>query len=119
MLGALGVCPVVKRIWTPSFALWSGGFCFLFIAFFHELLDVRGWRAPAFPLVVLGTNSIAAYCLYEALMDPISQALVRHLGGVFSLLGPAFRASLVGAAALAVTWLILLWMHRRKLFLRI
>jgi len=29
-LGALGICPVVKRIWTPGFVLWSGGFCFLF-----------------------------------------------------------------------------------------
>ena len=113
------MCPVVKRIWTPSFALWSGGLCFLFTGFLP-----RGARRPgvarwAFPLVVLGTNSIAAYCLYEAFMDPISQALVRHLGGVFFVLGPPFRASLVGAAALAVTWLILYWMYRRKLFLRI
>ena len=50
LLGALGLCPVVKRIWTPSFALWSGGFCFLFTAFLHELLDVRGWQRWAFPL---------------------------------------------------------------------
>jgi predicted acyltransferase len=119
LLGALGLCPVVKRIWTPSFTLWSGGFCFLFTAFFHELLDARGHARWAFPLVVLGTNSIAAYCLYEAFMDPISQALVRHLGSAFGILGPAFEASLVGAGALAVIWLILLWMHRRKLFLRI
>jgi heparan-alpha-glucosaminide N-acetyltransferase len=119
LLGALGVCPVVKRIWTPSFALWSGGVCFLFTACFHELLDARGWQRWAFPLVVLGTNSIAAYCLYEAFMGPISQALVRHLGGVFGVLGEAFRASLVGAGALGVIWLILHWMYRRKLFLRI
>jgi len=120
LIGALGLCPVVKRIWTPSFALWSGGFCFLFTAFFHELLDVRGLKRWAFPLVVLGTNSIAAYCLYEAFMDPIAQALVRHLPrAAFLVLGPAFEATLVGAGALAVIWLILLWMHRRRVFVRI
>ena len=119
-LGALGVCPVVKRIWTPSFALWSGGFCFLFTAFFHELVDVRESQRWAFPLVVLGTNSIAAYCLYEAFMTPICQALVRHLpSSLFRVLGPAFEASLVGATGLAVTWLILHWMYRRRVFVRI
>jgi predicted acyltransferase len=120
LLGALGLCPVVKRIWTPSFALWSGGFCFLFTAFFHELVDVRRRERWAFPLIVLGTNSIAAYCLYEALIGPIEQALVRHLPvAAFGLLGPAFEHTLVGAAALATIWLILLWMHRRRIFVRI
>ena len=120
LLGALGLCPVVKRIWTPSFALWSGGFCFLFTAFFYELVDVRGRQRWAFPLIVLGTNSIAAYCLNEAFMGPISQALVRHLpAAAFRVLGPAFEASLVGAGALALIWLILLWMHRRRIFVRI
>jgi predicted acyltransferase len=114
------VCPVVKRIWTPSFALWSGGFCFLFTAFFHELLDVRGRQRWAFPLVVLGMNSIAAYCLYEAFVGPIERALVRHLpGSVFLLLGPAFEQTLVGVGSLAAIWLILLWMHRRRIFVRI
>ena len=120
LLGALGVCPVVKRIWTPSFALWSGGFCFLFTAFFHELVDVRRRQRWAFPLIVLGMNSIAAYCLYEALAHPIAEALVRHLpGAAFRLLGPAFEPTLVGAGALALIWMILLWMHRRKIFVRI
>ncbi|MDB6019071.1 MAG: hypothetical protein JWR19_3560, partial [Pedosphaera sp.] len=27
LLGALGICPVVKRIWTPSWVLFSGGWC--------------------------------------------------------------------------------------------
>jgi predicted acyltransferase len=120
LLGALGVCPVVKRIWTPSFALWSGGFCFLFTALFHELLDARRWQRWAFPLVVLGTNSIAAYCLYEAFARPISDALVRHLpAAAFRFLGSAFEPTLVGTGTLAVIWMILLWMHRRRIFVRI
>ena len=63
LLGALGLCPVVKRIWTPSFALFSGGWCFLFTALFYAVMDVRGHVRWAFPLTVLGTNSIAAYCM--------------------------------------------------------
>ena len=33
-LDYLGVCPVVKRIWTPSWVLFSGGWCFLLLALF-------------------------------------------------------------------------------------
>ena len=120
LLGALGLCPVVKRIWTPSFALFSGGWCFLFTAFFYWVMDVRGRVRWAFPLTVLGMNSIAAYCMNWVLVEPAAEALVRHLGRApFLVLGPAFERTLVGAAALLVTWLILLWMHRRKIFIRI
>ena len=120
LLGALGLCPVVKRIWTPSFALFSGGWCFLFTALFYAVMDVRGHVRWAFPLTVLGTNSIAAYCMNWVLVAPVADALVRHLGrGPFLALGPAFERTLVGAAALLVVWLILRWMYRRRIFIRI
>ena len=120
LVGALGLCPVVKRIWTPSFALWSGGWCFLFTALFYAVMDVRGHVRWAFPLTVLGTNSIAAYCMNWVLVAPVADALVRHLGrGPFLALGPAFERTLVGATALLVVWLILRWMYRRRIFIRI
>jgi predicted acyltransferase len=120
LVGALGLCPVVKRIWTPSWVIWSGGFCFLFTAFFHELVDVRGKKRWAFPLVVLGTNSIAAYCLYEAFLGPTSDAIVRHAPtAVLGALGPVYGRTVVGAAALLVLWAILYWMQKRRIFLRI
>src|SRR6202007_1246228 len=40
VLGALGVCPVVKSIWTPSWVLFSGGWCFLFLAVAYILIDI-------------------------------------------------------------------------------
>jgi predicted acyltransferase len=120
LLGVLGVCPVVKRIWTPSFTLWSGGICLLGLAAFHEVVDVRGRRAWAFPLVVVGMNSIAAYCIDHLFVGFIERDLATHLGAGFfeALAGPA--APVVrGAAVLGLLWLILFWMHRRKIFLRI
>jgi heparan-alpha-glucosaminide N-acetyltransferase len=119
-LHVAGLCPIVKRIWTPSFALWSGGFCFLFLAFFYWVVDVRERRSWAFPLSVLGTNSIAAYCMNWVLVTPIAEGLVRHLGRTpFLVLGADFERTLVGAAALLVTWLILAWMNKRRIYIRI
>jgi heparan-alpha-glucosaminide N-acetyltransferase len=120
LIGAIGLCPVVKRIWTPGFTLWSGGWCFLFLAGFYFVIDVRGRRRWAFPLVILGMNSIAAYCADWLWKGFVSDALVRHLGrGPFLILGPAYQPLLLGAATLLVLWLVLYWMYRRRIFLRI
>jgi heparan-alpha-glucosaminide N-acetyltransferase len=119
-LGELGICPVVKRIWTPSWVLYSGGFCFLFLAAFYALLDVSGVRAWAFPLRVIGMNSIAAYCMHAMFESSIGSSLNTHLGRRwFEILGEPYVPLLHGAAVLLVLWLILFWMYRRKLFLRI
>ena len=61
LLHSLGISPVVKRIWTPAWMLFSGGLCFLLLAGFSWVIDMKGYRRWAFPLVVIGLNSIAAY----------------------------------------------------------
>ncbi|WP_309719626.1 DUF5009 domain-containing protein [Armatimonas sp.] len=120
LLGALGICPVVKRIWTPSWVLFSGGWCFVFLTAFYYLVDVRGQKRLVFPLVVIGTNSIAAYCLSWLFVELIEKALYRHLGHTpFAIFGVAYEPLLHGAATLTILWGILFWMHRRQLFLRI
>ena len=53
-----GVCPGVKRIWTPSWVLYSGGWCFLLLAAFYSLLDVWNRKAWALPLVVISMAAI-------------------------------------------------------------
>ena len=71
---------MVKRIWTPSWVLFSGGWCFLFLAGFYAVLDLLGFRFWAFPLRVIGMNSIAAYCMAGLFEDFIKENLEIHLG---------------------------------------
>ena len=120
-LGFAGICPVVKRIWTPSWVLFSGGWCLLLLAGFYAVTDVGGWRGWAFPLVVVGMNSIAAYCIATSFVKPeIHKMVRRHLGGeVFGVLGPEYVPLLHGAVTLTLMWLILYWMYRRKVFIRV
>ena len=120
LLGALGICPVVKKIWTPSWVLFSGGWCFLLLAAFYVVIDLANHKRWAYPLVVIGANSIAAYCIAHLFEDFIAKALTTWLGaGIFKSLGVPYESFLHGAAVLLVMWLILLWMYRRKIFLRI
>jgi predicted acyltransferase len=119
-LGTLGICPVVKRIWTPSWTLYSGGWCLLLLAGFYAVVEILGRKGWAFPFIVIGMNSIAAYCMAHLFESFIHTNLVTHLGpNLFNSLGPAFEPLLHGGAVLLVLWLIMFWMYRRKLFLRI
>jgi predicted acyltransferase len=120
VLHTAGVCPLVKRVWTPTWTIFSGGACFLFMAAFYSVLDWGGWKRWAFPLVVIGTNSIAAYCMAHLIEDFITGSFTTHFGdNFFDLFGQAYAPLFRGAVVLAVYWLILLWMYRRNVFLKI
>jgi len=115
-----GICPIVKRIWTPAWTLFSGGACFLLLAAFSWIIEVKGYRAWAFPLVVIGTNSIAAYLIAHLFEEFIYSSYRINLGEApFKIFGPGLEPFLMGAAVLFTYWLILFWMYRRKLFLKI
>jgi len=116
----LHVCPIVKRIWTSSYTLYSGGLILLFLAGFYAAIEVKGWKRWSFWLMVIGANSIAIYVMSWTLEHFVSDNLVRHLGTApFLLLGPPFEPVLRGIGVLLVFWWILYWMYRKKIFIRI
>jgi predicted acyltransferase len=120
LLHFIGICPVVKRIWTPAWTLFSGGICFLFLAGFSWLIDAKGYRKWAYPLVVVGMNSIAAYVIAEACRGFVASSLRIHIGErPFQILGTGLQPLLFGATILFIYWLVLFWMYRRKIFLKI
>jgi heparan-alpha-glucosaminide N-acetyltransferase len=114
------ICPIVKRIWTPAWTLFSGGVCFLFLAAFSWVIEVKNRRGWAFPLAVVGMNSIAAYLIAHLWEDFIINSFHTHLGQrPFVVLGPGLQPLLLGIAVMLTYWLVLYWMFKRKLFLRI
>jgi heparan-alpha-glucosaminide N-acetyltransferase len=111
------LCPIVKRIWTPSWAVFSTGWTLWMLAAFFWLIEIRGLRRWAFPLVVVGMNSIAMYVLAHTPAGWVRQTLNTHLGeDVFKgTYGPIISS----LAVLFVLWLACLWMYRRRVFVRI
>jgi predicted acyltransferase len=100
--------------------LFSGGACFLFLAGFSWVIDVKGYKKWAYPLVVIGMNSIAAYLIAELLRDFVVESFRIHLGpNAFQFFGTGLEPLIQGAAVLFIYWLILFWMYRRKVFLKI
>jgi len=116
----VGICPIVKRVWTSSYTLYSGGWVVLILAGFYALIEWKGWRRWAFPLVVVGMNSIAVYVMSWTMTGFFGDALDRHIGKPMSAMaGPVFQPVVHGFAVMLSFWFILLWMYRRKIFLKI
>jgi predicted acyltransferase len=144
---AMGVwgMPIVKRIWTPSWTLFSGGFVVTLLALFYVLFDIFPFKKLAFPLVVVGVNSILMYLMGELIFGWVRDEVVRiHfrkplemvLGGIGRMTNAASQFSTEGrslgeaiyvnfqpiiesTAVFAVFWIIAFTLYRKRLFLRI
>jgi heparan-alpha-glucosaminide N-acetyltransferase len=120
LLQWLHICPIVKRIWTSSYTLYSGGLIILILAGLYAIMELRGWKRWAFPFLVIGANSIAIYVMSWTIEHFVTSAILRHAGTApFAVLGAPYEPVLRGVAVLMVFWTILYWMYRRKIFLRI
>ena len=108
--------PIIKHIWTSSFVLFSGGICLLLLGVFYLVIDVWRLRRWAFPFVVIGSNAILAYMLPSFVN--FGWTADRFVSGLNRWLGP-WSSPVHHAAALAVLWLFLYWLYRRRTFVRI
>jgi len=107
---------IIKHIWTSSFVLYSGGFCYLLLALFYLVIDVWGLKKWSYGFLVIGTNAIAVYMATHLVN-------FRNIGGVFvdgleKYTGDWF-AFIRAVAGFAVVWLLLWWMYRKKSFIKI
>jgi predicted acyltransferase len=119
VLALTGVCPLVKRIWTPSWAIFSTGWCCLILMAFYGIIDVAGWRRWAFPLVVVGMNSIAIYFMGQTLRGHTRDTWHGLASSAFTAVGPVWTPMLENILIGLLFWFVCLWMYRQKMFVRI
>ena len=139
------LCPTIKKIWTPTWTVFSAGWAFLLMAAFFLLLDILPLGFLGFPLVVVGMNSIVMYVMHQLigrngqgwLLDKFKmvlrtidasvppQTLKNIFGADQTFMGFLFGADqplagpIAGLCSLGLMWLICLWLYRRRLFVRI
>ncbi|MBX3436435.1 MAG: hypothetical protein KF861_03020 [Planctomycetaceae bacterium] len=121
------LCPIVKRIWTPSWVLFSGAYVIWMLAAFYVLFDILPLRKLAFPLAIVGMNSIAMYLMGELIRGWTANKVVSiHLTGLMqtifgadALADDMYGRLIMPTATFAVFWLIAYWMYRQRYFIRI
>ena len=110
------VIPVIKKIWTSSFVLVSGGLSLMLLAAFHEMLDVRRWTRGSAVWAAIGANAITAYMgVHIVDFDAISEKFVVGLMRLY----PAEKDLLLRGGALVLVLLALHGMRRKGIFLRV
>lgn len=108
--------PIVKKIWTSSFVLLSSGICFILLALFYWIVDIKGYIKWSFPLKVIGTNAITAYVLSHVIHFPtIAKQL---LFGLEQYTGPLYEA-LASLGGFLILYLLLWYMYKNKTFIKI
>lgn len=116
-LGLGYVNPIVKRIWTASFTLYSAGWVLLMLLAFVIIIDVWGQYRLAFPWIVVGMNSIFIYSAGFLIKDSVLR-WINPFTGQFSFMGrlaPVAQA----CAVMVVLWCLCYWLYRRKIFLKV
>ncbi len=121
ILDVTGICPSVKKIWTPAWTIFSTGWTCLFLAGFYAIIDLKGWKRWAFPLVVVGMNSIAMYVIAHIFLPGfILQSVKINFGqNIFVNTAGLYAPILERTVILFGLWLVTFWMYRRKIFLKI
>ena len=112
------VFPINKKLWSPSFVLVVGGSSARLFALFYWIVDVKGWQGWSFFFRVIGVNSIAIY-LAQRLIG--FKMVNNNLIVPFLKLVPCdgFVRIASALAYVALCWLFLLWLYRKKVFLKI
>lgn len=109
--------PVVKRIWTPSWAVLSGGWVLILLSIFYWLVEILGMRRLVFPLVVVGMNSIVIYLLHSLCAGWITENLHKHLPETAF---PAYWTPVIErCGVLFVLWLVCWWLYKQKAFIKL
>ncbi len=109
--------PIIKSCWTAPFNLLTGGIGFLLLTLFYLIIDHWGFKKWAFYFRVIGMNSIFVY-LFTRIID-VQKISEFFLGWLAKPLGEAAGGFLILVGGLAVLWLLLYYMYKKKVFLRV
>ncbi len=109
--------PIIKKTWTSTFNMLTGGIGFILIAFFYLIIDHWGFRKWAYYFRIIGMNSIFVY-LFTRIID------MRYISEFFFgwLAKPLSEESgnlLITIGGMGIVWLLLYFMYKKKIFLRV
>jgi predicted acyltransferase len=110
--------PINKRLWSSSFVCFVGGFSILFFVFFYLIIDVLGFHKWAFPLLLIGSNSILIYMASEGLVN-FGYTANFVFGGVINCFPTIWQPVFTALSVTLIQLLLLYFLYKRKWFLKI
>ncbi len=108
--------PSIKKLWTPSFVLYSATYALAMLALFHWIVDVLGWRRWTIAFDPVGKNSLLAYIFS---MMRISATIQGFFFAGLCKWADKWGTALTGLTSYLVVWSILYFFKRKKIFLKV
>lgn len=110
--------PINKHLWTSSFVCFVGGFSILFFTFFYLIIDLLGFQNWAFPLLLIGSNSILIYMAAEGLVD-FKHTAEYVFGGIIKFLPLIWQPVFTTLSVTMVQLMLLYFLYKKKWFLKV
>jgi predicted acyltransferase len=108
--------PPIKSAWTTTFNLLAGGICVWLFTAFHLFIDFRPQSKWSFPLEVIGMNALTIYLADKIVPFPEISAF--FFGGIARRCG-AWEETVLIAGILLIEWLLLWFLWKKRVFLRV
>lgn len=108
--------PIIKNCWTTTYNLLAGGISFLLFALFYLVIDVWGYQKWSFYFRVIGMNSIFVYLLIA--IAPVRNITDYFIGWIIKPMGEMGEL-ISGIGYLAGVWLLLWFMYRKNIFIKV
>jgi predicted acyltransferase len=111
-------CPIIKKIWTPSYVFVAGGYSLLLLSIFYYIVDVLKIRFWTVPFIWIGVNPLTIY-LARSLVD-FSKIAERFVGGSIALWAGENGAYMLKMCMILVLSLLFVWfLNKKKIYLRL
>ena len=111
--------PIIKHIWTSSYVLYTAGWSCLLLGIFYGIVDGLRWRRWGFPFLLIGMNPLVIYMLVNTGLVNFPYIARFFFGFSFAHAAPAMASVWESVATMAVQFVFLYWLYRRKLFWRV
>jgi predicted acyltransferase len=111
------VFPINKNLWTSSFVLQCGGISMLLMALFYYIIDILEYKNWAFFFKVIGMNSILIYM--SGFFINWSYTTTAFFEWLIQMVGDPYNAVVMIICYLAIKWVFLYILYKKKLFLRV
>ena len=114
------VTPIIKRISTTSFVIYSGGWTILTLAFSYWLIDIKKIQKWTKFLIIVGMNPLFIYVFaHVGGADLIHTVVKPFTNGLFGWMGTLTADIITGFVVWFFLWYITYWMYKRKIFIKI
>jgi predicted acyltransferase len=114
------VTPIIKRISTSSFVIYSGGWTVLTLAFSYWLIDIKKIQKWAKFLIIVGMNPLFIYLFAHVGGADLVHTVVKPFTiALFGWMGTLTADILTGFVVWFCLWYITYWMYKRKIFIKI